>query len=298
MSKDNKNGLLGRGALLVTTLIWGTSFFILKNTLDVVPTLYVLAFRFCGAAALLCLIGIRELKKIDKIYLIGGTIMGVTMLAAYVLQTFGLAMTTPGKNAFLTATYCVIAPLLGWAIYKNRPDRYNVSAAVICIVGIGFISLGDDLSINTGDALTLCCGFFFALQILAIEKYTQGRNVLLLTMIQFAVAGILAAIFAFATTPVPTEIPGGTLLSMLYLCVMCSAVCYVLQIFGQKHTSASGAAVIMTLESVFGAIFSGLFYHEKFTARLIIGFALVFAAVLISETKLSFLRKNKEHPTV
>ena len=286
--------LLGRGALLLATLIWGSSFFILKNTLDTVPTLYVLAFRFCGAAVLLCLICLRELKKIDRSYLIGGLLLGLTMFAAYVLQTFGLSLTTPGKNAFLTASYCVIAPLLGWAVNRVRPDRYNVSAAVVCIVGIGLISLGSDLSINTGDALTLCCGFFFALQILAIEKYAPGRNVLLLTMLQFAVAGVLAAASAFLTAPVPETIPKDQWISMLYLCVMCSGLCYVLQLFGQKYTSGSAAAVIMTLESVFGAIFSGVFYHERFTLRLIAGFVLVFAAVLISETKLSFLRRKTE----
>ena len=170
MNANKKLQILGRGALLLSTLIWGTSFFILKNTLDYVPTLYVLAFRFCGAAVLLFLFSIRELKKIDKGYLIAGLFMGLTLLAAYIVQTYGLALTTPGKNAFLTSSYCVIAPLLGWALYKKRPDRYNVAASIVCIIGIGFICLERDLSVNTGDLLTLCCGVFFAMQILVIEN--------------------------------------------------------------------------------------------------------------------------------
>ena len=293
MNANKKLQILGRGALLLSTLIWGTSFFILKNTLDYVPTLYVLAFRFCGAAVLLFLFSIRELKKIDRGYLIAGLFMGLTLLAAYIVQTYGLALTTPGKNAFLTSSYCVIAPLLGWVLYKKRPDRYNVAASVVCIIGIGFICLERDLRVNTGDLLTLCCGVFFALQILVIEKYAAGRSVLLLTMLQFAVAGVLAAILAFATTPVPTHIPGEAIFSIVYLCIMCSAVCYILQIFGQKHTTSAATAVIMTLESVFGALFSGIFYHERFSFKLIVGFVLVFAAVLISETKLSFLHRRK-----
>lgn len=289
---SNKNKLLGRGAMLLTTLIWGTSFVVLKNTLSSISPLYVLAIRFSGAAVLLCLFGIRDLKKIDRAYLKGGAAMGVFLLIAYIMQTYGLAYTTPGKNAFLTATYCVLAPLLGWVIYRHRPDRFNISAAIICIVGIGFVSLGDDLSVNIGDALTVCCGVFYALHLLATEKYADGRKVILLTMIQFAVAGALAWVFALVIEPVPRALPKDTVISIVYLTVMCSAVCYVLQTFSQKYTPSSEAAVIMSLESVFGVVFSMIFYHEVLTAKLIIGFALIFAAVLISETKLSFLKRK------
>ncbi len=284
--------LLGRGALLLMSIIWGSSFFILKNTLESVPTLYVLAIRFSGAAILLCLFGVRELKKLDGRYLLGGALMGLCLLAAYVLQTFGLTLTTPGKNAFLTATYCVIAPFLGWLLLRRRPGGYNILAAFVCIVGIGFVSLNNDFSINPGDALTLCCGLFYALHILVTDSYAQGRSALLLTMIQFAVAGALAWIAALLTEPFPTQIPANAAISIVYLCVMCSALCNFLQTFGQKYTPAAGTAILMTLESVFGAVFSALFYHERFSLKLLIGFALIFSAVLISETKLSFLRKK------
>ena len=294
MAKSNtKSTLLGRAALLLMSLIWGSSFFILKNTLESVSTLYILAIRFSGAAVLLCLFGFRELKKLDGKYLRGGAIMGSCLFIAYVLQTYGLTMTTPGKNAFLTATYCVIAPLLSWLLMRRKPGVHNLLAAVVCIVGIGFVSLNNDFSINLGDGLTLCCGLFYALHILATDKYAEGRSALMLTMIQFAVAGVLAWISALLTAPFPRQIPANAAFSIVYLCVMCSALCNFLQTFGQKYTPASGTAILMTLESVFGAIFSAIFYHEHFSAKLLIGFTLIFAAVLISETKLSFLRKMK-----
>ncbi len=288
-----KMKLLGRGALLLMSIIWGSSFFILKNTLESVSTLYVLAIRFSGAAVLLCLFSLRELKKLDRRYLAGGALMGLCLLAAYVLQTYGLTLTTPGKNAFLTATYCVIAPFLGWLLLHRKPGGYNVLAAVVCIVGIGFVSLNNDFSINLGDALTLCCGLFYALHILVIDRYAEGRSALLLTMVQFAVAGALAWIAALLTEPIPKQVPANAAVSIVYLCVMCSALCNFLQTFGQKYTPASGTAILMTLESVFGALFSALFYHERFSPKLLLGFALIFSAVLISETKLSFLRKKE-----
>lgn len=287
-----KQRLLGRGAMLLTTLIWGTSFVVLKNTLDSISPLYVLAIRFIGAAVLLALISLRRLKTLDKSYLKGGALMGLFMGIAFVVQTYGLANTTPGKNAFLTATYCVLAPLLGWLIYKKKPDRYNISAALVCIVGIGFVSLNNDLSVNIGDALTVCCGVFYALHLLATERHAGGKDVILLTMVQFVAAGLLTGVLALAFEPVPKALPGGTVVSIAYLTVMCSALCYALQTFSQKYTPSSEAAVIMSLESVFGVVFSVIFYHEILSAKLVFGFALIFIAVLISETKLSFLRRR------
>ena len=102
---DRKKDILGRGALVLTTLIWGTSFIIMKDTLDTVPTLWLLAFRFTGAAVLMALFGARQLKTLDLGYLKGGVVMGVCLCVAYIVQTYGLVYTTPGKNAFLTATY-------------------------------------------------------------------------------------------------------------------------------------------------------------------------------------------------
>ena len=120
----------------------------------------------------------------------------------------------------------------------------------------------------------------------------MGKSVLALTLVQFTVAAALAWIFGFMTAPFPTKISGDMLWRIGYLSIMCTAVCYVLQTYGQKHTSPSATAVIMTLESVFGAIISVIFYHEELSAKLLIGFALIFAAVLISETKLNFLKRR------
>ncbi|MEG1191261.1 MAG: DMT family transporter [Oscillospiraceae bacterium] len=293
INTNKKNAVLGRLALILTTLIWGSSFVVLKNTIDTIPTLYVLAFRFSGAALLLLLIGHRELKKFDKSTLIKGSILGVCLFAAYTVQTFGLALTTPGKNAFLTTTYCIIVPFMLWFISHKRPNKFNVIAAVICLIGVGCVSLQNDFSVNLGDVLTLCCGFFYALHIILTGKFVKGHSVALLNMVQFGVAALLAWGFALLRDPLPSNITVGNIWSIAYLTVMCTAACYVLQTYGQKYTPPSSVAVIMTLESVFGAIISVIFYNEILGPRLLIGFVLIFAAVLISETKLSFLKPKK-----
>ena len=124
---------LGRFALIATTLLWGSSFTIMKDALATVPTLWLLTIRFSGAAMLMALIGIRSLRRLDRGYLGGGACMGVCLYLAYTIQTYGLVHTTPGKNAFLAATYCVFVPFFWWLIHKRRTDRYNLAAALLCL---------------------------------------------------------------------------------------------------------------------------------------------------------------------
>ena len=282
---------LGRLALFAAALSWGTSFVILKNTLDSISTLYVLAFRFTGAAILMLPVAAKEFKKLDLRYLAGGIAMGVMLFFAYVFQTYGLYYTTPGKNAFLTATYCVLVPFLFWIFFRRRPDRYNVLAALLCLLGIGLISL-DGLSIGIGDLLTLISGIFFAVHIVVIDRSTPGRSPVMLTMLQFVTAAVLSWISALLFEPFPTAVEPSAIMSIIYLCVVCTAISFFLQTFGQKYTPPAQAAVLITLEAVFGAAISILFFDEEPELRVLIGFVVVFAAVLVSETKLQFLPKR------
>lgn len=286
--------LLGRSSLLLATLIWGLSFVLMDLALGTLQTMFILAIRFSGAAVIMLIIGCRELKKLDKKYIGGGVLMGVLLLTSYIFQTYGLAHTTPGKNAFLTSVYCIIVPFLAWFVEKKKPDRFNVIAAFVCVGGIGLISLKSDLSVGLGDGLTLVGGFFFAFHILACSHFIKGRSAILMSMIQFATAGILAWVGTLVFEPFPTSISLQAGLNLAFLTLMPTALCLFLQIFGQKHTPPSQAAIIMTLEAVFGVVASILLTGELMSFKLFCGFLLTFAAVIISETKLSFLRRK--HP--
>ena len=290
---SNKKNL-SRIGLLLAAFIWGVSFVLMKNVLENVPPFYIVAIRFCGAALILLPACARNLKSLDKSYFLGGALMGVALLLGYAFQTHGLLETTPGKNAFLTSVYCVITPFLFWAYNKKRPDRFNVVAAFICLVGIGLISVDGDLRIGNGDALTIVCGFFYALHIVITAKFIDGRSPIALSMLQFAFAGVFALIAAIIFEPPPSLGSPDVIWTIVFLTVVSTALCLLLQVFGLKYTPASQAAVIMTLESVFGAAASLIVFHEIFTIRLIIGFALTFIAVIISETKLEFLRKTRQ----
>ena len=280
--KDRKS-FLGHLALWGTAFIWGTSFVILKEALDSIGTMWVLALRFIIAAALLLLAAGKRLKTLGRDGLRGGVLLGVCLAAAYIFQTYGLKYTTPGKNAFLTATYCVLVPFMVWAFFKRRPNAANIIAAFMCVFGIGLVSLSGTSPFNIGDALTLVCGIFYALQIILTERFIGDCDALSLTGVEFGTAAVIclagALIFESAPVGLSLELWG----SIAYMGVMCTALCSFLQTWGMRYTPSSTAAVIMTFESVFAIIISVIFYDEPVTVRLICGFTLIIASVIISE---------------
>ena len=286
--------LLAKPMLFAAALIWGTSFFIMKNALDALPVFFLLAARFTAGAVLLSLIFWKKWKDFTPDYLWRGAVVGGCLFLAYAIQTFGLSMTTPSKNAFLTAVYCVLVPFMTWAVVKKKPDRWNILAAVLCVAGVGLVSLTDDLSVNLGDLLTLLCAFFFAAHIVSVEKLAAGKDIYLITIFQFTFAALYAWVFGFATQTFPAQAftRPEVLLPLLYLCVMATTVALLFQNVGQIYSDPASAAVILSLESVFGVISSVIFYGDPVTGRLIAGFVLIFVAVICSETKFSFLRKT------
>lgn len=289
----NNKANLGRTCLILTTLIWGSSFVILKSALDSITPLWVLAIRFSGAAILMLIACLPRLKKLDKRYVTGGCLMGLCLAAAYILQTYGLVYTTPGKNAFLTTTYCILVPFLYWVISGKRPDKYNIIAALVCLVGVGFVCLGNDLSINIGDMLTILCGLFYGLHIIVTSRTAENRDPVIITILQFATAAVVCFIGAVLFEPAPHDIGSGTWLSIAYMTFICTGLCYILQTVGQKYTPPSQTAVILTLESVFGSAISVILGVESLTFNIALGFFLIFIAIITSETKLDFLNKKR-----
>lgn len=286
---------LAKPMLVLATLIWGSSFVVMKNTLDNIPVFFLLGFRFTMAAGILALVFWKRWKTFDKRTLFGGVAMGVLLFLAYTTQTFGLTGTTPGKNAFLTAIYCVIVPFLYWFVCKQRPNKFNLLAALLCIAGIGLVSLNADLSVTWGDGLTLLSGVFYACHIVTVSRLSQGRDIFLLTIVQFAVAALLSWIFMAFTGSVPSgAISAPALWSLLYLAVAATAVALLFQNIGQKYTPPATAAVLLSLEAPFGVLFAMIFSGERPTPQMLLGFVLIFVAILCSETKFAFLRGRRK----
>lgn len=287
---------LAKPMLFAAALIWGSSFFIMKGAVDVIPTFFLLAVRFTGGAVLLALAAWKKWKDFTPDYLWRGAVIGGFLFAAFSVQTFGIAYTTPSNNAFLTAVYCVLVPFFYWAVMKKKPDVYNILAAVLCVAGVGLVSLNGGFSIGLGDGLTLVGAVFYAAHIIAVAKVSPERDITLLTVFQFAFAALYAWVFGFLfqTPPTAELLSPDLVIQMLYLTVMCTTVALSFQNIGQVWSDPASASIILSLESVFGVLFSVIFYDDPVTVRLLMGFGLIFVAVVCSETKFSFLRKEKK----
>lgn len=284
---------LAKPLILVATVIWGTTFFIMKDALDTVNLQFLLAFRFTFAAVVLAVVFYKNWKGIDLSYWWRGGIMGLFLYIAYVVQNVGLMGTTPGKNAFFTAVYCVIVPFLYWAVNRLRPDRFNVLAAVLCIAGIGLVSWDGGFSLGWGDWLTLLGGFFFACHIVATSKFAKGRDIFPLTVIQFAATALCCWIGTLVTRGFPANgLPTRSWLVLVYLAFAATTLALLFQNIGQKYTDPSSAAVLLSLEAPFGVFFSILFANEQLTGLMFLGFFLIFMSIVCSETKFSFLKKR------
>lgn len=274
--------------LLAATIIWGIAFVVMKDSVDVLPPAWLIGVRFFLTGLLMAAAFHRSLQgSLNRGFLGAGLALGVITFLAFWVQTIGLADTTPGKNAFLTATYCVIVPFMLWALTRKRPTLANVGAAVLCITGIGLVSMtAGSFTMGFGDVMTLLCAVFFAAQIIAIARFSERYNVLGLTVYQFLFGGALGIITGLVSEPMPVWANVADfdfLFNLAYLVVFASGLCYIFQNVGLAHVPPAQGSLLLSLESVFGVLASVLLYGEVVTGRMMAGFALIFAAILISE---------------
>lgn len=280
--------------LIVATIIWGLSFVVMKDAVDVLQPAYLIGFRFLATGLILFVLFFRRIKaaltsELSKDYLVKGIILGLLCYLAFWVQTIGLDHTTPGKNAFLTATYCVIVPFAWWIISRKRPTVFNLLAAFLCVAGIGLVSLQGslgELSMGYGDFMTLVSALLFAVHIVYVSKFSQTNDVLVLTVFQFLVGGICGIAYGsvFEVLPPASYITPAFWMNMAYLVVFASCVALVIQNVALAHVPPAQASLFLSLESVFGVLFSVLLYGEEIGLRLIGGFVLIFVAIVVSET--------------
>lgn len=284
----------GELGLALTAFIWGSGFIGVSISLSGGLTpLQILTIRFFIGAVLIGVIFFKEIKNnITKEAIISGSIIGLFLFIAFAFQTFGMAYTTASKNAFLTAINVVIVPFIGFILYKRPLDKYGIISSIIAILGIGILSLEADFSINLGDFLTIICAFGFAFHIFFTGEFVKKHNPVVLTVVQFSVATILSLVVQILFNEVRINAEMSSIIGVLYLGIFSTTIAFLLQTICQKDVSETKSAIILALESVFGTILSVIILHEVLTVRMVIGCLIIFSAIIISETKLSFLKRN------
>lgn len=282
--------------LILTAVIWGSGFPASAIALDYYTPLQIMAVRFVVGAIILALVFYKKMPAIQKSTWIKGSVLGIILYSAFVLQTVGLQYTTPSKNAFLTAVNVIIVPLIGYVIYRKAMDKFEVWGAVIAMVGVGFIALHLPFTVNIGDLLTLACAVLFAMQIYYTTVFVKKEDAIALTVVQMGTAGICGIIGIILAGETTLNYDHQTILPLLYLGVFATAIAYILQTIAQKYITETKTAIILSTESLWGMIFSMLILGEIISFKMAFGAALILFAILLTETKLNFKLKNRNQP--
>lgn len=284
-----KKQFSGVFALLSATVIWGSAFIAQSVGMDKIGPFTFQAVRcflavvFLFPASALFSRGKPFWKSwADPALWRSGIICGLALFAASSLQQIGLVYTDAGKAGFLTAMYIVFVPFLGLFVGR-KPGRNALLSLIPAIVGLYLLSCTSVSGINKGDVLLLLCAVAFSVQILLIDRHCAGLDGLKLNCIQALVVAVLSVPWALLTETVDASLIAACWLPLVYAGILSMGVAYTLQIVGQKRVAPSAAALLMSLESVFAALFGWLLLHETMTKAELLGCALVFAAVVISQ---------------
>ncbi|AWZ49412.1 EamA family transporter [Clostridiaceae bacterium 14S0207] len=282
--------------LFICAIIWGGGFpatdIALRGGLR---PFYGMGFRFSIAFVLLSIVFYKKLKNINKQDIKGGLVVGFVVFLAFAVQTIGLQYTTPGKQAFLTGLYVVIVPFLYWMLTKHAPDKYQFIGTALCLIGTCLLTLNKGFCITKGDTLSILGAVFFALNIVVAEYYNKKSDPVVITIIQMGVSAVcsfLAAIICKETSPAFATLHGW--LGVIYLGIFSTMIAYIIQNVALKYTSSTEAAIILSLETVFGSLFSAILLGEQFTLKMIVGCLIIFIALITAETKWSFLKKSEK----
>jgi drug/metabolite transporter (DMT)-like permease len=280
-------------ALLLITLIWGSSFVIVKKGLGQASPVLFIALRFwiASAATIICLPG--ALRHISLQTLQHGLILAGFLSAGFILQTLGLRLTTPSHSAFITSLFVLFVPFFGLVLFRHRPRTQTLIGVLLATTGLALITLAPgEFTMSRGDFLTFSSAAVFALQILFLGRYLPGNDYRQLAIIQIVGTAVLCTLsIPLIETPFLAWDPA-MLFYLLLTGVLATALAFYLQNSAQRFTTPNRTALIFSMEPFFAALFSYLILGEVLTGREWIGGALVLFGILVSE-----IRTRRDFPT-
>lgn len=300
--------------LLSVTLAWGTTFVIVKNTIEAMGPLTYLAIRFLIAGLMLAAWYVARARKLRALgvgsgsrlalpaslpspqpgmhargggsgqFWIGGILTGLALFFSYATQTLGLMTVAAGKAAFITGLYVVIVPVASRALMREALDRATVLGVILATLGLGLMSLKLPFQIAAGDFLVFLCAVGFAAHILLVDRYSGRGDTVLFAAVQLLVVAGMSFILAAAMER-PIAIPSGAWPAIIFTSLVATAFAFLTQSAVQRYTSATHTALIFSAEPVFGALFAWWLANEVLLAREIVGAALILAGMVVSEVR-------------
>ena len=281
-----KRELIANLILLMVAIIWGGGFIAGKMALTTLTPVAILMYRF-GLGALLCgIVFWNRIKRTPLSVIKKGVIIGVIQMVGLTVQLSGLQYTSTANQSFLCTAYVAFVPFISWVILRKRPEAKAFVAGMLALVGIGLICLDGGLSIGMGDSLTIMFSVIFGVQIVVIGMLVDGDvDVFQLSFFQLSTSAVCAFLICLAQGQLINPFGVESMIGVLYLGILNTFVAFLAQNYAQKYTKDTVAALIMSLESVFGFLLSVLYYNEAITLKFLLGSVLCFVAILINTVK-------------
>ena len=266
-------------ALLAVSMAWGLSFVVMKDPIAKQSVNSFLFTRFVVAVLAMLALQPSVLKKIDREILGKGFIAGLLLGSGFILQTLGLDRAGAAVTGFITGLYVVATPVIAALVLKVKISRFTWGCVALATIGLALLSL-TGWSIGIGEFFVLLCAVVFGAHIVALSRWSNGLDAYAMTVVQLATCALLTGAISFGQGyEAPANLSGW--LVIFYTAIICTAIAFVIQTWSQAHISATKVAVIMTMEVVFAALFAVIFGGETLTVKVLIGGAMVLAAMFM-----------------
>jgi drug/metabolite transporter (DMT)-like permease len=279
-------------ALVLITFVWGSTFTIVKQSLDHASPVLFVALRFWVATAALVAAMPGQIAKIPRRTLGRGLLLSMVLMGGFVFQTMGLRSTSPSYSAFITSLSVLLVPLLGLMVFRHRPRIQTVAGVLLATSGLFLLLMGAaELKMRSGEALTLVCAVMFACQILLLGRFVSTSDYRQLMFLQVAGTAVLCTLLAPVLESPFIAWNTTVVLNLGMTGILATAFALFVQAWAQRYTSASHAALIFSLEPFFAVLFAYWILGQILTAREWLGGILILAGILASELCLAQQKK-------
>ncbi len=281
MTKQLKSDLM----LLLVVLFWGISYVLMDLSLTEMDPFTLNAFRFCGAFFIAVIVSFPKLKTVNRVTLKYSFYVGVSLIFVYIGATYGVKYTSLSNAGFLCALTVVFTPIFGYIFKGKVPEKKLIVVVLMCVIGIGLLTLNNELKPAIGDILCLICAIAYAIDLLITETAVvkEEVNAYQLGVFQLGFAGAGNLILSFIVeTPTFPQSPAVWAAS-IFLAIFCTGLAFVIQAVAQQYTSAAHVGVIFTLEPVIAGIAAFVFAGEILLPRAYVGAGILVLSLFIME---------------
>jgi len=273
--------------LLIIAIIWGSTFAIIKNILNLIPPYTFLTYRFLLATLVLMIIFWKRIRGINKTILRKGSLIGIFLFLGYTFQTVGIKYTSATKAGFITGLSVVLVPFISVFFIKEKVSRNSIIGAFFALIGLWFLNYTNSFSFNFGDFLVLLCAFSFAMHIISVGLYIKKLDYVLLVIVQLATVSILSLFLAviFERPALNLSYSFNVWWGIIFMGVFATAFAFYMQNRFQRYSTATKTAIIFSGEPIFSAIFAYFLLGEKVGLIAWIGGLLIIFGMIISQRK-------------